>query len=329
MVKTVKLILFSLLLVLFYSCNSSQKDEVNHTYCDLKNFSLRIELSSDTAVYGETVWAKLIVKNISEEKDSIAYFSKWEILKNPMILKSDAIDTTWVCRNFGRAGDMIVDYFKVPYTVFKPGEEKYEYIYFSRFVYTCLNDTTYKTYSHYLIPADYKVSAHFYSRCYKFHEIVSGNTLNLKIVESNSKAYNDLLSEVNDRGKFSLKTSKDSVVQYYDSKIEEYKNTSYENEFFLRKLYYAHLTAYWGVNDSTGLLKKLTDEIKYHVSENPDAPQVHAFLDYYKILNYGKLQDTLGSNEYLNELQIKYPDKRISLWAKEYLERNGSKLILN
>ncbi|MBS1494588.1 MAG: hypothetical protein JST55_13830 [Bacteroidetes bacterium] len=322
MKKPVKLIFIALLITSFFSCNSSKTDDPNYIYCDLKNFSLRIELSSDTAVYGETVWAKLFVKNNSDEKDSIAYFNKWEILESPMILNSNVKDTNWDCKNPDRAGDMIVDYFKVPYTVFKPNEEKYEYIYFSRSVYSCSEDTTYKTYSHYLIPADYKVSAHFYSRCFNFQEKKSDNTLNLKIVNIDLKAFNELLADVDDRSKFSLTISKDSVIKYYDSKIEEYKNSPYENEFFLRKLYYAHITAYWGENDSTGSLKKLTEEIKYHVSENPNASQVHAFLDYFKILNYGRQQDTLGTNRYLKDLQLKYPSKRIALWAKEYLERD-------
>ena len=321
MEKTVKIVLVFLFACIFYSCSSSKTDKLDHTYCSLKNFSLRIELSSDTAVYGETVWAKLIVKNNSDEKDSIAYFSTWEILKSPMILKSDVIDTTWVCKELGRFGDIITDYARIPYTVFKPGEEKYEYIYFSRMVYNCANDTTYRTYSHYLIPAEHKVSAHFYSQCHNFERKVSDNTLNLTIVNSSAKAFNELLSEVEDRNKFSSKISQDSVIQYYDSKIEEYKNTPYENEFFLRKLYYRNIISYWPESKTGDTERKLMKEIEHHISKNPDASQVHAMLEYYKIFGYLRLMDTTGTNDFLTSLQKKYPGKRIGVWAKEYLER--------
>ncbi len=278
---------------------------------------MRIELSSDTVVQGETVWAKLIFRNDSDKKDSIAYFNSWEILAYPMILKSDKKDTTWKCNDLQRTVQIQSHYAKTPYTVFKPGEEKYCYSYFTKWSYMCADNNA--SIIHYLFPSNYKVSAHIYSGCNKFEELRSMNTLDLVITDSDNDAFNDLEIENADNSKFSSEGSVDSIINYYNGRIEKYKNSAYEKEFFLKKLHYLSIKGQNAYLEN--YVKEALSETEEYISTNPDSPQNHAMLDYYKLFRFLFLKDIEGTTEYLKDLQLKYPGKRIAIMAKEYLER--------
>lgn len=307
-----KLILASIFLTSFCSCNSSKPEERNYIYCNLKNFSMRIELSNDSAVYGETVWAKLIVRNNSDAKDSIAYFNRFEILKSPVQLISDRKDTTWICQNFNIRGIMM-HYAKVPYEVFNSGEEKYYYAYFGR--YDCGIDTSGIVYTHFIQPAHYKVSATFCSHCSSKEFVASKDTLNFTVTDGNREAVLDLLNDHQDRSKFSTVISIDSINVFYNEKILKYKNTVYESEFLLSKIEF-------NLNkDCNKCKEELIKEIEMFIEENPGSSQIYSMLYYYKFFRYYSMNDTLGTELYLTNLQKQYPESRISVWAKEYLNQ--------
>ena len=314
MIKTVKLILLSLLLVSIYSCNSSQTDDPNYVYGIFKNFTSRLEVSADTVPQGETVCVRLFIKNISNEKDSIANWQNHDMWGNNI---TNSIDITGEAADTFKCNEMRFSVSDcggriIKYIVFFPHEEKaFQRIYHHRALMCEDSSGIIKRVYNYIFPTTYKVRSRFYN--YSNTEFIQASNNLQFVVKEDSDAVKDLTYLDNISYNYLDKIAA-KVISEMDDYIEKYKNTVFEREFFLKKVHYFSVRSY-------PIDEKLLSEIKYYIDENPDSPTISSLLFYYKLGKYQQ-KDTLTVKQYLTDLTKKYKNRSAGFFAKEKLEEN-------
>lgn len=312
MEKTVKLILVSLLTISLYSCTSSDTDDPKYVYGRMKNFSSKLEISADTVLQGETVCVRLFIKNNSTEIDSIAYWQEYNFwgnnLTNSIWFNGETADT-FKCNEL-RLSVSDCGGRPIKYEVFLPQEEKAFHRIINHRALLCENSTgKINRVYRYNFPTTYKVNSKFYN--YSNTEFIQTSNSLKFVVKEDTNAVKDLiyLDEIswNYHDKIAAK-----VISEMDDYIEKYKNTVFEREFFLKKLYYFSVRSY-------PIDEKLLSEIKYYIDENPDSPAISSLLFYYKLGEYQQ-KDSLAVKLYLTELTEKYKSRSAGFFAKEKRE---------